>query len=261
MIRERTVEMIQIIKERIDTIPMLHVVKAELHNQALPTMIYLHGYNGEKISSLTLAYKIAEKGYRVILPDCLYHGDRNENKTQTELDLAFWEIVVHTIKEIPFSKDASGKGYSNENIGLGGTSMGGIITYGALRQYEWIKAAAVLMGTAYMSDYAKQLIKQFNKMNTYQITEEEKQEVTKLISPFDLSLQPDALHERPLLIWHGEDDQVVPYQYSPSFYESIKHDYHDKGQIRFVSEKGRSHHVSRLAMNEAASWIAANLSS
>src|SRR5690606_23869380 len=58
-------------------VPLLHVAKETVRNQPLPTVIYYHGFNGEKESSLTLAYKIAEKGLRVILPDAPLHGERN----------------------------------------------------------------------------------------------------------------------------------------------------------------------------------------
>src|SRR5699024_11278217 len=59
--RGRNKKMIQLIKDTIEDIPVLHVVQEGMHQQALPTVIYYHGYNGEKISSLTLAYMMAEK--------------------------------------------------------------------------------------------------------------------------------------------------------------------------------------------------------
>lgn len=249
--------MINLIKETIGEIPILHVVQERLHGEALPTVVYYHGYNGEKISSLTLAYQIAEKGFRVILPDSIYHGERKSNLSQTELDLAFWDIVLHSIDELSIIKEyLLDKGYSiDERIGIGGTSMGGITTYGALAKYDWISSAAVIMGTAYLTDYAKELIKHFNNTNEKQITTEEKVEVVKQLATYDITLQPEKLKERPLLIWHGEDDEVVPYAYSRAFYEAIQKFYNKKENLRFVSEKGRAHNVSRLAMNETASWF------
>src|SRR5699024_6125179 len=102
--------------------------------------------------------------YRVVLPDCIYHGERKQDLTQTELDLAFWEIVMKNIAELEIIKQHLVKtGRTQENrIGVGGTSMGAITTYGALRKYDWIKAGASLMGTAFMTDYAKALIHDFN---------------------------------------------------------------------------------------------------
>ena len=41
---------------------------------------------------------------RVILPEALYHGERNEQLTQEELAPRFWEIVTNEIKELEVLK-------------------------------------------------------------------------------------------------------------------------------------------------------------
>lgn len=253
--------MIQLMETTLKNIPVLHIVDAKDHDKALPTVIYYHGYNGEKESSLTLAYKIATKGYRVILPDCMYHGSRSKGMSNTEFDLAFWDVVMQSIEELADLLDALvEKGYSTrDRIGIGGTSMGGIISYGALVRYDWIKTVAVLMGTPYMTDYAKALIKEFNKINEHQVTKEVEHDVMERLSSYDLSLHPNALNNRPLFIWHGEEDKVVPYKYSPSFYESIKEYYDSLENVQFSSENGRAHHVSKRAMNEATAWFEKHL--
>src|SRR5699024_1376835 len=147
--------MIQIEKEVFHNIPILNVCETDKNDRALPTVIYYHGFNGEKESSLTIAYKIAENGYRVILPDSHLHGERKENISQTELELAFWEVVEQNIKELADIREyiTAKKLTIPEKIGIGGTSMGGITTYGALKQYDWIQAAASLMGTPKMTTY------------------------------------------------------------------------------------------------------------
>src|SRR5699024_10935715 len=117
----------------------------------------------------------------------------------------------------------------------------------------------VLMGTPYMTDYAKVLIKEFNKVNEHQVTKEVERDVMESLSSYDLSLHPNALNNRPLFIWHGEEDKVVPYKYSPSFYESIKEYYDSLENIQFSSENGRAHHVSKRSMNEAAAWFEKHL--
>src|SRR5699024_2347373 len=87
-------------------ITVLHIVTAQDYDRALPAVIEYHGYNGEKESSLTLAYKIVEKGCRVILPDCMYHGSRSEGMSNTEFDLAFWDVVMQSIEELADLSDA-----------------------------------------------------------------------------------------------------------------------------------------------------------
>ena len=98
--------MINLQKEIIGEIQLLHMVKEEIANNALPTVIYYHGFNGEKESSLTPAYKMVEKGLRVILPDSQYHGDREGGIHPREKEVAFWEIVFQNIKELKQIKDS-----------------------------------------------------------------------------------------------------------------------------------------------------------
>lgn len=249
--------MIQLIKDTIEDIPVLHVVQEGLHKQALPTVIYYHGYNGEKISSLTLAYMMAEKGMRVVLPDSLYHGERSQELSATEKDLAFWDTVTQNINEMPKIVNAliERNQTVKERLGIGGTSMGAITTYGALAKYDWIKVGASLMGTAYMTNYASSLIQYYNKQHDEKITEKKAAEVYQELLPYDLSKQIQKLNNRPLLIWHGEKDNVVPYRDSSKLHQAVQAQTSFAENIKFVGEQGRAHHISRLAMRETADWF------
>lgn len=249
--------MIHIMKKSIHSIPVLEVVQADKATKALPTVIYYHGFTGEKESSLTIAYKIAQNGQRVILPDSILHGERHDPTFKTDLGLSFWDIVMKNIKELEEIKTyllENNLTYS-DRIGIGGTSMGGITTYGALRTYPWIKTAVVLMGTAKMTEYAKVLIDHYNSEKETAIQQETVDEVLDMLQEYDISLNPDTLNNRPLLIWHGEEDKVVPFTLSKKFYEEIEHLYKNKNQIKFLPEKGRSHHISKTSIAETAKWF------
>lgn len=249
--------MITIEKVYIGEIPILMVVQADKRNEALQTVVYYHGFNGEKESSLTIAYKIAERGLRVLLPDSMLHGERRQNISQSEMDLAFWDIVLQNIKELEQIKTfvEAEKLTTPNQIGLGGTSMGGIMTYAALATYDWIKAAVVLMGSPHMTEYAKGLITRFNQANEKQITQEEADKTLPTLEQFDLSLQKEKLNNRPLLIWHGEKDAIVPVQHSESFYENIRNDYEKEENVKLIIEQGRIHNISRLSIEETAQWF------
>src|SRR5699024_10246539 len=198
---------------------------------------------------------------RVILPDSHLHGERKENISQTELELAFWEVVEQNIKELADIREyiTAKKLTIPEKIGIGGTSMGGITTYGALKQYDWIQAAASLMGTPKMTTYAQWLIDHFNATNEKKITETEAKEVIEHLTSFDLSINPENLNERPLFIWHGNEDEVVPSAHDVSFYEEMRNQYSNKDHLYFILEKGRGHHISRLSIAEIAKWFKENL--
>ena len=80
---------------------------------------------------------LAEKGFRVVLPDAILHGERTDGRKNEALIYQFWKIVLQTIVELEEVKnDFVSKGLADPGrIGLVGTSMGGIITLGALTQY------------------------------------------------------------------------------------------------------------------------------
>lgn len=254
--------MINLKREVIDGIHLLHMVKSEIADRALPTVIYYHGFNGEKESSLTPAYKMVEKGLRVILPDSKYHGDRDDDTDSREKELAFWEIIFQNIKELNQIKDSFvKKGLTDETrIGVGGTSMGGITTYVALAQYDWIKAGAVLMGTPSVSQYGQQLIERFNASHENKLEVKDVEKTLQHLQQVDLTFHPEKLGQRPLFIWHGVKDNVVPVSLTDEFYEKISVDYDSKENLYYLREENRMHHLSKLSMVSAAEWFQKHLS-
>lgn len=240
--------MINIERIAIDHIPVLNVVKATLSEKRLPTVIYYHGFNGEKDSSLTIAYKIAEKGIRVLLPDAPLHGERSVSEDPVEHGFTFWEIILQMIEEVSLIRD-----YADEhqlavidNIGFGGTSMGGMVAYSCLKKYDWIATAAVLMGTPYLSKRAAETIDPRLRTGKDLLTK---------IDELDLSKQPEALKGRPLFIWHGEKDEIVPASDSRAFYKTIEGRYSDKNKLLFIEEKDRIHNISKLSIKKTAEWF------
>lgn len=253
--------MISIYHKIINKIPSLIVVDSTLEKEPLPTLTYYHGFTSAKEQNLTLAYLLAEKGFRIVLPDSKYHGERESTITANELELSFWDIVLQNVVEVAEIKeflDQEGL-LLNNRFGLAGTSMGGITTSSALTQYPWIKVAAVLMGSPKNVVYANLLIKEYKKGGNLAATEEEIDRLLKQLAHYDLSVQFDKLNDRPLLFWHGEADSVIPFDHAHSFYsEAIKH-YKNPDNIRFIKEANRDHRLSHYAVLETVKWFETNL--
>lgn len=253
--------MIEIQKEMIGSIPSLVVVDASKKDMALPVVTYFHGFTSAKEHNLPIAYLLAEKGYRVVLPDSMHHGEREGNITPEKLQLSFWDIVIQNVKELELihthledrGQIAQGK------FGLAGTSMGGITTAACLTQYPWIRASAILMGSPKMTDYANSLIDGYRKMGDLPITDEMLDDLLKQLEQLDLSRQPEKLNGRPILFWHGKSDTVVPFDHSRSFYEEIRASYERESDFRFIEEKKQGHKVSRHAILETVDWFEAKL--
>src|SRR5699024_5370583 len=176
--------------------------------------------------------------------DAPLHGERGISDDPVEHGRTFWHIVLQTLEEL-----ASIRTYLleksfvlDEKIGLGGTSMGGMITYAALRKYDWIQTAAILMGTPYLTERALATAGNDNEL----LAKIERVDITKSI---------DALQERPLFIWHGELDAIVPVEDSRKFYDTLINYYESKNKMQFIEEKERIHNISKLSIKKTAEWF------
>ncbi|PMX98283.1 esterase, partial [Pseudomonas sp. MPR-R5A] len=77
-----------------------------------------------------------------------------------------------------------------DRIGVAGTSMGGIVTLGALTQYKWIKSAVSLMGMPYYEKFALAQIDMLKKDGVeIPLNEEELEHLMEKIRQLDISMQ------------------------------------------------------------------------
>lgn len=244
-------------------IPLLHIVEDEFETTEIPTVIFFHGFTSAKEHNLHYAYNLAKQGIRVLLPDAHLHGVRSEKLDEVELSLRFWEIVITNIEELKVLHDTlkERRLITTAKVGIGGTSMGGITTLGALKIYEWIDAATVMMGSPGFVDLAQAQITQFEKKGfKLPITAEEKKGLLANLTLFDLTKEPAALKGRPLFFWHGKNDPVVPYRPTYQFYEGLVAKYADNPMnLAFSTDETASHAVSRKGMLEAVNWMSTHL--
>lgn len=249
--------LIQINREIWEGIPLLICEKTEFVGEPLAVMTYLHGITGAKEDNLSIGYLLAERGFRVILPDAHLHGEREQSDIES-LELHFFDIIQKSIAELAIIYEKLNQDclIKNGSFTLAGTSMGGIITAAALTNYPWISQAGIMMGTAFFQRFAKSLIQQAVANGVeLPLTDEEIAKLLDGLKHYDLSLNLDQLQNRPLFIWHGEKDPVVPFQHARDFYELLKQEQANAETITFVSEKNTGHKVSRQARLALVDWI------
>jgi uncharacterized protein len=251
--------LISIVKQEIENIPIIHVVKQSLFETKTPCVIFSHGFTSAKEHNLHIAYYLAEKGIRVIMPDAIFHGTREADVDPKTRELMFWDIVTNQIKELNIIKEylVAHEFIQENKIGLAGTSMGAIITYGALTQYDWINSAVSLMGTAYYTDFANaQLTKltadpsRLKNVNIDSIH----RKINDLL-PYDFTEKIAAIPPIPLLIWHGKQDNVVPYSYSEEIYRTLQSNQDWNKYVKFIAEDNVGHQVSRKAIINMVEWL------
>lgn len=191
------------------TIPLLEVVPRAERNQLLPLIVYYHGWQSAKELVLTQGRKLAEKGFRVILPDAANHGDRRQNITRIP-SLTFWQSIHTNLFEFGFIVNHFKRlGLADDRIAVGGVSMGGFTTCALLTHHPEIKVAACVMGSPMPSQYGERIMKRAEEAGRFY--PHDYKELLSWVPKYDLSLRPDTLNGRPLLFWHGSEDRVVPF--------------------------------------------------
>ena len=63
-------------REKWGNIPVLHMYN-ETMSETTSTVFFLHGHLSAKEHNLHYAYQLVKQGIRVILPDAIYHGERD----------------------------------------------------------------------------------------------------------------------------------------------------------------------------------------
>ncbi|WP_347550774.1 esterase [Pseudalkalibacillus hwajinpoensis] len=255
--------MITIENEQFENISVLHVVHADGANEKLPLVMFQHGFTSAKEHNLHIAYLLAEEGYRVVLPDAIHHGERLNDLSEKKRQYVFWEIVIQSLNELDrIRQHYVDKGLVQEDrIGMSGTSMGGILTFGALTQYPWIKAAVSLMGSPSYFKLANAQIRYLKEEGfSLPISEEEMKKQIEGLQSYDLSLQKEKLNRRPLMMWHSTVDKVVPYTLTYDFYNQISPLYEGSEEnLKFIKDETSGHKVSREAVLALVDWFKTHL--
>ncbi|WP_409307981.1 esterase [Pectobacterium sp. B1J-3] len=245
---------VDVIKEGIEAI---HAVPAGKRDEPLPTIFFFHGYTSSKDVYSYFGYALAKAGFRVILPDALMHGARYNGDEAYRLR-HFWDILQSNINELPdYIAAYQQQGLIAEGrIGVCGASLGGMSALATMARYPWISAVAAFMGSGYFSTLSQTLFPPV----VAGCTENDVQlrQLSSTLAEYDVSTRLDALSNRPLLIWHGEDDDVVPAQESARLYQALHENQQDKHLV-YLTEPGVKHRITPSALQAGIDFFQRHL--
>ncbi|MGX7198757.1 alpha/beta fold hydrolase [Enterococcus nangangensis] len=243
----------QILKRHLRGIPLLEVFPEAALSQPLPLIIYYHGWQSQKELVLTQGRKLAQQGFRVLLPDSLNHGARRQKASQVP-SLTFFQSIQGNLAEFPLLvAEYQRRGLILNNwLGVGGVSMGGITTSMLLTAHPEIKAGACLMGSPQPWKYLER-IQERAQAEKLSLGADYPQLVSWL-KYYDLSMAPEKINGRPFYLWHGTKDQRIPYIDVASFYQAIKNEPYAKRTI-FVTGEGQDHLVEPDLMTDTADFF------
>lgn len=206
--------------ERLGGWPALHACPLTQADQPLPTVVVYHGFTRSKEHDSNLACMLAQAGFRVIMPEADGHGERFDGDAASR-PLRFWDILRSCIDELaPIHQELLQRGWVLDGrIAVAGLSMGGFVTLGALVRYPWLQAGVSWMGSAYFQDLARTLYPPQGAYNEQTADRHESHMVRMCL--YDPSTQLERLANRPLLLWHGVRDEVVPFSESARLHAQL----------------------------------------
>lgn len=240
-------------------IPLLHVYKEHMDAET-PAVIFLHGFLSAKEHNLHYAYQLVEKGVRVLLPDAYLHGERAVEMSEEQMNLNFWKIVLKSVEEVQtLHAELVNRRLATKQIGVAGSSMGGIVTSGCLAVYDWIDAAAICMGVTSYTKLAQHQLDDFAARGIhFPISEQQKSDMMQLFAKFDLERKPEVFTRTPIIFWHGAKDSVVPYAMTRPFYEQLAAN-NQQGKSVYLADDKAGHAVSRSGILAVTDWLAQHL--
>ncbi|MCQ9209774.1 prolyl oligopeptidase family serine peptidase [Granulicatella seriolae] len=249
--------MIEVKEFLIGPIPVVEVVDTKLKEQALPLVLFYHGWTNSKDESVAYGVELAKKGIRAVLPDAVLHGQRK--REQGTLGQEFWQVVGQNIMEFPtiISYYQEKNLILDQKIGVSGLSMGGITTYALLTQFDWIKAACSLMGNPDPVGFSKWTLDSpwSAGLSVEEPSDSEATELFTQLSQISLRERPELINQRPLLLWHDTDDIWVPYDQNFAFYQDIKGKEFAK-KVEWVETSGYGHKVPFTITQALAEFFA-----
>ncbi|EKS7766861.1 esterase [Edwardsiella piscicida] len=239
--------MVEMFEQTVGGIPLLHAVPAGQRDSALPTIFFYHGFTSSKEMYSYFGYAFAAAGFRVLLPEADMHGSRYDGDERRRL-AHFWDILKSNIDELPSLYDHFLRAglILDGRVGVAGASLGGMTALGAKARYPWLRATASFMGSGFYLSLSQRLFPR-----QHQPTEDERAWVRQRVSAladYDVSGRLAQLADRPLLIWHGLADDLVPAAESQRLAQALASQ-HLMDNVSVVTEPGIAHKITASALD------------
>lgn len=245
--------MIELATDTLAGIQCIHAAPAGQRQARLPTVLFYHGFTSSKEVYSYFAVALAQAGFRVVMPDADMHGARYNGDTETRMT-HFWEILRQNIDEVPLLEAALRENdwIAEERFAVAGASMGGMTALGAMARYPQIHSVACMMGSGYFMQLSHTLFPPL-VARTPQQKEAFAARLAPL-APYDPSQHLEKLASRPLLLWHGEADEVVPFAETVRLEKALREAQLD-GKLTSLSEKQIGHKITPSALCALVSFF------
>ncbi len=251
--------MVEISPDTVNGIDVLHATPSGKQAHPLPTIFFFHGYTSSKEVYAYFGYALAQVGFRVILPDAAMHGARYDGDEIRRLR-HFWDILQFNVQELPGLVDAvRQRGWiADEKIGVAGASLGGMTALASMVRYPWISVIGAFMGSGYFSALSRSLFPPVPVGSPG--SDDLLRQLAQTLINYDVTEKLSALANRPLFLWHGDADDVVPAADSARLYAALKAD-NQHHNVTYLTERDVGHRITPLALTEGTRFFTRHLAS
>lgn len=249
--------MIELQTEQFAGIEALHAFPAGKRAGPLPCVVFYHGFMSSKLVYSYFAVALAQAGFRVVMPDAPEHGARFDGNAQRRQH-RFWQILQGNIEEFAALHEALARHelIDAQRLAVGGASMGGMTALGIMTRHPQVRCVASLMGSGYFTTLARTLFPPLEVTTPAQ--QREFEAIVAPLAQWEVSTQLARVADRPLLLWHGEEDDVVPAAESQRLQRAL----HDAGldaNLTWQWEAGVKHRITPQALATATDFFRRHL--
>ncbi|MEM5409598.1 esterase [Klebsiella quasipneumoniae] len=225
---------------------ILHACPQESLDKPLPCIVFYHGFTSSKLVYSYFAVALAQAGFRVIMPDAPEHGARYHGDETGRMQ-RFWPILQQNFSEFPALREAIiAEGWlEGERLAVAGASMGGMTAQGIMTHHPELNSVACLMGSGYFRSLSQTLFPSpgFDGDS---------------LSEWDVSHQLASLARRPLLLWHGDADDVVPPEETFRLEQALRQS-DLAARLTCVWQKGVRHRITPEALATTVAFFQQHL--
>jgi uncharacterized protein len=217
-----------------------------IHNINGSTIILYHGWGTDADSYSNLAEDITKKGFRVIVPEIIYHDTRNllENHFNKEIiQKYFWKTIVESIEEFDeFTKEL---GIQLQKTIIAGSSMGGFIANGIFASSKNLGGLVNINGSGsfLLSE------RQFRKMDNRPEIPVEEEMMLRKFNPVERKNC-----NSPVLLMHGDSDQTVPVEGQKDYLKHLT-EVEGRKDVDLLIYKDINHQISQEMLKDLMVWL------
>lgn len=241
--------MIELQTQRLGEHEILHAFPAGKGDQPLPVVVFYHGFTSSKLVYSYFAVALAQAGFRVVMPDAPDHGARFTGNEQARLG-QFWQILRGSLVEFAALRDALYQAglVADNRLAVAGASMGGMTALGIMTRHPEVKSVACLMGSGYFTSLAQTLFP----------PQVDAEAVIAPLAEWEVSYALPNLANRPLFLWHGEADDVVPAGETFRLQQALIREGLDKN-LTCQWEAGVRHRITPAALDATVAFFRQHL--